>query len=125
MTTDALDHPGELGAPEQPPPPPGRTWSQGLMTLGLALRAEARVLPGRWCWYVFRGGACVAMRQKAEALEIRVSRSNRPEGSKAQEAWDRECEVFARYLGCLGWEQRTEHRDHSIARLWFKRGERA
>lgn len=55
-----------------------------------------------WAWVVLPGGAVVGLRIRGDLWmrwELRIARQERPEGERAEAAWEREVETFLRYFG--------------------------
>lgn len=96
-----------------------RQWTGSIMVLGSILRTEARQRRGSWAWYLLPSGICVAMRSKAAALEVRLSRQPRPATEEEWAAWNQERDECARFLGCATWPRgREESSTGSVAATW-------
>lgn len=86
--------------------PADHRWGDSLTGLKAALRAAAFRARGRVVWYVLPRGAILSMRVDVKAFphrELRIARSAAPKDAAGRAAWEREIDVFRRYLGAEDW----------------------
>lgn len=90
-------------------------WSGPLSELLAALRPRAwglgkisdeqdRQADRDWAWVVLPGGAIVGFRIRGDLgmrHEVRIARQERPEGERAEAAWEREVATFLRHFGMV------------------------
>lgn len=70
--------------------------------LGATCDEEDRRADRDWAWVVLPGGAIVGLRIRGDLWmrrEIRIARQEKPEGERAEAAWEREIATFLRCFG--------------------------